>query len=100
MEITRRRTRKSLPDFLTGSRRTYGPRIRSIESTGYDILRLTQLEADCTPTGVIKIAAHPSVIRWLDDGPLAQLAEVINRQTETIPQDDMAIDEFDLYSDA
>ena len=100
MEMTRRRTRKSLPDFLTGDRRQKSARIRSVESTGFDILRLAQLEADCSPIGCIKIAAHSTVVRWLNDGPLAQLAEHASRVMEAQADSDMAIDEFDLYADA
>ena len=99
MEITRRRTRKSLPDFLSGSRRQHGPRIRSVESTGYDILRLVHLEADCTPTGVIKISAHPSVTKWLDRGPLSRVSDHLGRQIDASSDGDMSVDEFDLYTD-
>jgi len=99
LEITRRRTRKSLPDFLAGDTHEGRSRIRSIESTGYDILRLTHLEADCSPTGVIKIGAHAAVVNWLNGGPLGRLVDSINRKIEATAQSDMAIDEFDLYTD-
>jgi len=100
LELTRRRTRKSLPDFLAGDGRQHRARIRSVESTGYDILRLTLLEADCTPIGTIKIAAHSAVINWLNGGPLARLTEKISRKVEATAQADMAMDEFDLFTDS
>jgi ribonuclease G len=99
MELTRRRTRKSLPDFLTGERRLQSTRVRSVESTGYDILRLAHLEADCTPTGTVKIGAHKSVVGWLNGGPLARLSSHLGRTMESAPEEDMAIDEFDIYSE-
>ncbi len=99
MELTRRRTRKTLPDFLTGERRLQSTRVRSVESTGYDILRLAHLEADCSPSGTIKIGAHKSVVGWLNGGPLSRLSSHLSRTMEAATEDDMAIDEFDLYSE-
>ena len=100
MEITRRRTRRSLPDLLAGQRQTREGRVRSVPSTGLDILRLATLETECTPTGTIRIAAHPAVVKWLNNGPLVDLTTQTSRAMEAKADDDMAVDEFDLYADA
>ncbi len=76
-ELTRRRGRTALPDFLSGrpdaARRR---RRKSVESAGYDVLRRLRAEAAARPGATLAVSAHPDVIEWLSrrTGVLAGIA--------------------------
>ncbi|MGE0667545.1 MAG: ribonuclease E/G [Sphingomonadales bacterium] len=80
-ELTRRRGRASLPDFLTGHPDTARRRRRkSVESAGYDLMRRLRAEAAARPGATLAVAAHPDVIDWLSvDGRPAALAEIAGK---------------------
>jgi len=40
------------------------------------------------------------VVKWLNNGPLVDLTTQTSRAMEAKADDDMAVDEFDLYADA
>lgn len=65
-ELTRKRGRAALPDFLAGrpdpSRRR---RRKSIESAGYDVMRRLRAEAAARPGATRAVTAHPDVLDWL-----------------------------------
>lgn len=69
-ELTRRRGRATLPDFLAG--RPDAARLRrrkSVESAGYDVLRRLRAEAAIRPGATLEVTAHPDVIEWLGMAP-------------------------------
>ena len=66
-ELTRRRGRAALPDFLAGRPDPARKRRRkSVESAGYDVLRRVRAEAAARPGATLAVTAHPDVIDWLD----------------------------------
>ncbi|MEN3977125.1 ribonuclease E/G [Emcibacter sp. SYSU 3D8] len=80
-ELTRRRSRAALPDFLAGRPDVGRKRRRkSVESAGYDVLRRVRAEAAARPGATLAIAAHPDVIDWLRAaGRPAALAEIAGK---------------------
>ncbi|MEN3953417.1 ribonuclease E/G [Iodidimonas sp. SYSU 1G8] len=71
-EVSRRRGREALPDFLAGRRDIAAQRRRrTAESTGYDVLRRLRAEAAASPGARLAVTAHPAVIAWLEARPEA-----------------------------
>jgi ribonuclease G len=67
-ELTRRRGRTALPDFLAGRPGSVHRRRRkSAESAGYDVMRRLRAEAAARPGATLAVTAHPDVIEWLND---------------------------------
>jgi ribonuclease G len=94
-EVTRRRGRTALPDFLAGRR--HGPdrrRRRSAESAGYDVMRRIRAEAAARPGASVSVTAHPEVIDWLRTGKRpAALAELAGKPPRLEADPDRPLDE-------
>lgn len=89
-ELTRKRTRKPLDDFLAAPANPYGTRrIRNTQSLGYDILRRVRVEAARAPGGSVVVEAPKVVIEWLERRGVKALSDELGlrmtlreRQTE------------------
>jgi len=98
VELTRKRSRKPLDDFLAAPANPYGSRrVKNVESVGYDIMRHAKHVLKSAPTGDIVIAAGSVVTNWLSNGPLDTLSESLGRRIMTEERDVEAPDKFDVY---
>lgn len=80
-ELTRRRSRATLPDFLAARPDPARKRRRkSVESAGYDAMRRLRAEAAASPGATLAVTAHPDVVDWLNAaGRPAALAEIAGK---------------------
>lgn len=80
-ELTRKRGRATLPDFLAARPDAARKRRRkSVESAGYDVMRRLRAEAAARPGATLAVTAHPDVIDWLSGaGRAAALAEIAGK---------------------
>ncbi len=80
-EMTRRRSRATLPDFLSARPDPARKRRRkSVESAGYDAMRRLRAEAAARPGATLAVTAHPDVVDWLNAaGRPAALAEIAGK---------------------
>lgn len=98
VELTRKRSRKPLDDFLAAPANPFGSRrVKSIESLGYDIMRQTKNVAAGSAIGDVIIAAPSAVINWLSKGPLDALSDALGRSIMTEERQVRALDEYDVY---
>ncbi len=80
-ELTRKRSRATLPDFLAARPDPARKRRRkSVESAGYDVMRRLRAEAAARPGATLAVTAHPDVVDWLNlAGRPAALAEIAGK---------------------
>lgn len=98
MELTRKRSRKPLDDFLGRPANPFGTRrVRNVESLGYDILRRTGRAASGSPTGDIVITASEDVVDWLSGERIDMLSDALGRRIMLEKQQLKAPDEYDVY---
>lgn len=98
VELTRKRSRKPLDDFLAAPANPFGSRrVKSVESLGYDIMRRAKNVAAGSPVGDVIIAAPSAVINWLSNGPLDALSDTLGRSIMTEERQVRALDEYDVY---
>lgn len=94
-ELTRKRSRATLPDFLSARPDAARKRRRkSVESAGYDALRRLRAEAAARPGATLAVTAHPDVIDWLSAaGRTGALAEIAGKPPTLRPDPARPVDE-------
>lgn len=97
-EMTRKRTRKPLDDFLAAPANPYGTRrIKNTQSIGYDIMRRVPVEAARTPGGTVIVEAAKAVIEWLENGQIGPLGETLGLRISLKERQLGAPDEYEIY---
>lgn len=98
MELTRKRSRKPLDDFLAAPANPFGSRrVKNVDSVGYDVMRRAKLVTASAPTGDIVVAAAPEVINWLSGERHDILSETLGRRIMLEERQVKVPDEFDVY---
>ncbi|MFN3231577.1 MAG: Rne/Rng family ribonuclease [Alphaproteobacteria bacterium] len=96
-EMTRKRARTSLPDLLTGHAAAHAG-IRSVSSTGYDVMRAIRAEAMARPGLHVAVDAPGAVIDWLSAGARPdQLEQLAGSPVLLQSRDDLHDDRYEVY---
>jgi len=97
-ELTRRRSRTTLPDLLAGPHHV--ARERSIESVGYDVMRAIRAEAAARPVSRLNVDANPDVADWLaQPGRREALEELAGVSVILQARPDLSLQQFEVYGD-
>ncbi len=98
LELTRKRTRKPLDDFLAEPVNPYGTRrIKNTQSLGYDILRRAHAEAARGSGGSVVVEAPKAVIEWLERQGAETLSKTLGRAITLKERQSDAPDRYEIY---
>ena len=98
IEMTRKRTRKSLPRFLARHQQTRPRLIRNAESTGYDICRRLRQISRENPAGDLVVRAAPDVIDWFLAGKDRTLEGWLHRRILWEERESGDADSFEVFA--
>lgn len=97
-ELTRKRTRKPLDDFLAAPANPYGTRrIKNTQSLGYDILRRARVEAARTPGGSVVVEAHKAILEWLEGQGLKALSDELGLRITLRERQTDVPDQYEVF---